>query len=43
MPTHKTIHICNSLQPAQSPKIAKEYGFANAEKEKRKHNNMYSA
>ncbi len=31
MPTHKAIHICNSHQPTQQPKIAKEYVFANAE------------
>jgi len=27
----KAIHICNSNQPKQKPKIAKEYVFANAE------------
>jgi hypothetical protein len=31
MPELKAIHICNSLQPTRKPKIAKEYGFANAE------------
>ena len=31
-PTLKAIHICNSLQPPQKPKIAKEYVFANASK-----------
>jgi len=30
-PTHKAIHICNSLQPKHKPKIAKEYVFAYAE------------
>ena len=43
MPTLKAIHICNSPQPTRKPKIAKEYVFANAEKGKRKHNNVYSA
>lgn len=32
MPTHKAIHICNSLQPTHKPKIAKEYAFASASK-----------
>jgi hypothetical protein len=32
MPTLIAIHICNSLQPPQKPKIAKEYVFANARK-----------
>ena len=32
MPTHKAIHICNSLQPPHKPNIAKEYDFANASK-----------
>jgi len=27
MPTLKAIHICNSLQPAHKPEIAKEYGL----------------
>jgi len=36
MPTHKAIHICNSLQPPQKPKIAKEYVFANADRRKKK-------
>ncbi len=31
LPTLKAIHICNSLQPTDNPKIAKEYVFANAE------------
>jgi hypothetical protein len=30
--TLKAIHICNSLQPPQKSKIAKEYVFANASK-----------
>jgi len=30
MPTLKAIHICNSHQPTLQPKIAKEYGFADA-------------
>jgi len=30
-PTLKAIHICNSHQPMLKPKIAKKYGFANAE------------
>lgn len=30
MPTLKAIHIFNSHQPTLKPKIAKEYGFANA-------------
>jgi hypothetical protein len=32
-PTPKAIHICNSHQPTHKPKIAKEYVFANAEKQ----------
>ena len=28
---HKAILICNSHQPTLQPKIAKEYGFANAD------------
>ena len=27
---HKAIHICNSHQPTLHSKIAKEYGFSNA-------------
>ena len=45
MPMLKAIHICNSLQPTQKPKIAKEYVSAyatNRTKNKvRKHNNVY--
>lgn len=33
MPTLKAIHICNSHQPALQPKIAKEYVFANADRQ----------
>jgi len=36
MPTLKAIHICNSHQPTLHPKIAKEYGFANAERRPKK-------
>jgi hypothetical protein len=36
MPELKAIHICNSLQPTQKPKIAKEYVFANADRQKKK-------
>ena len=32
MPTLKAIYICNSHQPMLQPKIAKEYVFANAER-----------
>ena len=54
MPTLKAIHICNSHQPMLQPKIAKEYVFANAErnpykrmkiktkKEHRTHNSTYT-
>ena len=35
MPEHKAIHICNSHKPSQQPKIAKEYVFANADKQKK--------
>ena len=31
MPPLKAIHICHSHQPPLQPKIAKEYGFANAQ------------
>ena len=34
-PMLKAIHICNSHKPTHNPKIAKEYVFANAEKEKK--------
>ncbi|CAA0224117.1 conserved hypothetical protein [Tenacibaculum maritimum] len=41
----KAMRICNSLQPAHKPKIAKEYVFANAisitKNKVRKHNNVY--
>jgi hypothetical protein len=33
MPTHKAIHICNSHKPTLQPKIAKEYFFANADRQ----------
>ena len=36
MPTQKAIHICNSHQPTLTPKIAKEYVFANAERRTKK-------
>lgn len=36
MPTLKAIHICNSHQPKLKPKIAKEYGFANADRQTKK-------
>jgi len=36
MPTLKAIHICNSHQPTLQPKIAKEYVFANADKQPKK-------
>jgi hypothetical protein len=46
MPTLKAIHICNSHQPTRKPKIAKEYVFANADrqpkKEHRTHNITYT-
>ena len=46
MPTLKAIHICNSHQPMLQPKIAKEYVFANADrqtkKEHRTHNITYT-
>ncbi len=46
MPTLKAIHICNSQQPTRKPKIAKEYVFANADrqtkKEHRTHNITYT-
>lgn len=32
MPTLKAIHICNSHKPTLQPKIAKEYVFANADR-----------
>ncbi len=35
-PTLKAIHICNSHQPTRKPKIAKEYVFANADKQAKK-------
>lgn len=55
MPTLKAIHICNSHQPTLQPKIAKEYVFANADRntykrmkirtkeEHRTHNSVYVA
>lgn len=33
MPTIKAIHICNSHQLTLQPKIAKEYGFSNADRQ----------
>ena len=36
MPTLKAIHICNSHQPSLKPKIAKEYVFANADRQTEK-------
>ena len=36
MPTLKAIHICNSHQPTLQPKIAKEYVFANADRQTNK-------
>ena len=33
MPTLKAIHICNSHEPPLKPKIAKEYVFANADRQ----------
>lgn len=36
MPTLKAIHICNSHKPMLQPKIAKEYVFANADRQKNK-------
>ena len=36
MPTLKAIHICNSHQPTLQSKIAKEYVFANADRQKKK-------
>ncbi len=36
MPTLKAIHICNSHQPKLKPKIAKEYVFANADRQTKK-------
>jgi hypothetical protein len=36
MPTLKAIHICNSHKPKLQPKIAKEYVFANADRQKNK-------
>ena len=36
MPTLKAIHICNSHQPMLQPKIAKEYVFANADRQPKK-------
>lgn len=45
-PTLKAIHICNSHYPTLQPKIAKEYVFANADrqttKEHRTHNITYT-
>ena len=38
MPTLKAIHICNSHQPTLQPKIAKEYVFANADRQTKKNN-----
>jgi uncharacterized membrane protein len=35
MPTLKAIHICNSHQPTLQPKIAKEYVFANADRQEK--------
>jgi len=54
-PTLKAIHICNSHEPTLQPKIAKEYVFANADRntykqmkintieEHRTHNSVYVA
>ena len=36
MPTLKAIHICNSHKPTLQSKIAKEYVFANADRQKKK-------
>lgn len=36
MPTLKAKHICNSHQPTRKPKIAKEYVFANADRQTKK-------
>ena len=36
MPTLKAIHICNSHKPTHKPKIAKEYVFANADRQKKR-------
>jgi hypothetical protein len=35
-PTLKALHICNSHQRTHKSKIAKEYAFANADKQKGK-------
>ena len=35
-PTLKAIHICNSHHPTLQPKIAKEYVFANADRQTKK-------
>ncbi|MEY5133618.1 MAG: hypothetical protein RLZZ198_1622 [Bacteroidota bacterium] len=43
MPTLKAIHICNSHQPTRKPKIAKEYGFANADRRPKKNTERTTA
>jgi len=35
-PTHKAIHIGKSHQPTHKPKLAKEYVFANADRQTKK-------
>lgn len=43
MPTLKAIHICNSHQPTRKPKIAKEYGFPNADRRTKKNTERTTA
>ena len=44
MTNAQVIHICNSLQPARNPKIAKEYSYLNPKKEKNiTYNKSYNA
>ena len=42
MPTLKAIHICNSQQPTRKPKIAKEYVFANADRQTKKEHRTHN-
>lgn len=42
MPTLKAIHICNSHKPTHKPKIAKEYVFANADKQTKKEHRSHN-
>lgn len=42
MPTLKAIHICNSHKPTLQPKIAKEYVFANTDRQTKKEHRTHN-